>query len=456
MRLTKNMKKILVFIENDICYRHFLMNSTFKHICLNNHVRFVFPEVNNKRITNIKLMDKYFNSSVVRLSQDETRVKIWKYLLYIDQLRWKQGKQNKIIRKQRRYTLGWKAYYLFKIMGLPIIWNIYKKIQLKFLETHNYQNLERLISEFKPDLFIHPSTLDSLYINDLIYYGKKNKIKTIVLMNSWDNPSTKNTVFSYPDLLCVWGEQTKDHALKFMKIPKKNIKVFGAAQFEVYRNKCYQSYNQFKSVYKIKKQKVILYAGSSKGTNELRHLDLLDNAIENKKLPDIKIIYRPHPWGRGGLNGEKIFQKTWKNISVENDFRKYLKDVSNGIYYKFLSDYSETHNTLSNIDFVISPLSTIIIEAAIHGKSSLCFLPNEKNAKHMNIERDLIHFQEIFNSDLIYKAHSDGELIKNINLMISSLNKSKEKKLIGFSKFFVEEFRNSYAQRLNECIMTIK
>jgi hypothetical protein len=450
------MKKILIFIENDICYRHFLMNDTFKDISLNNIVKFVFPEENNKRIENIKLKNNYFNSEVIRLHKEKKRVQTWKYLLYINQLRWRYGKQNKVIRKQRKFTLGWKAFYFFKLMGLPIIWTFYKKIKFRFLETHTYEDFERLIKNFKPDIFIHPTTLDSLYINDLIYYGKKNKIKTVVLMNSWDNPSTKNTVFNYPDLLCVWGEQTRNHALQFMKIPQKNVQIFGAAQFEVYRKKSYQNKNEFKNEYKINKEKIILYAGSSKGTNELRHLDLLDKAIESKELPNCKIIYRPHPWGAGGLNGNKIYKRKWKNICFENKFIKYLKDISNDIHYKFLSDYSDTHNTLSNIDFVISPLSTIIIEAAMHGKPSLCFLPNEVHAKHMNIEIHLIHFQDIFKSNLIYKAYSDSELINNINLMITSFDKSQEKKLIEFSNFFVKKFRKPYSQRLNDQIFTLE
>jgi len=174
MKIEKtNMRNILIFIDNDVCFRHFIMNSTFKDVCLNNNVKFVFPEENNKRIDNIVFEKKYFNSEVVRLHQDKTRVRTWKYLLYINQLRWRFGRQNKIIRKQRKFNLGWKAYYLFKCMGLPIIWNVYKFFKLKFIITNKYQDLERLIIEFKPDIFIHPSTLDSLYINDLIYYGKK-------------------------------------------------------------------------------------------------------------------------------------------------------------------------------------------------------------------------------------------------------------------------------------------
>jgi hypothetical protein len=39
---------------------------------------------------------------------------------------------------------------------------------------------------------------------------------------------------------------------------------------------------------------------------------------------------------------------------------------------------------------------------------------------------------------------------------MSSFNKVEERKLVNFSKFFVEKFRKPYAQRLNEYILTIK
>ena len=457
MKIEKNnMRNILIFIDNDVCFRHFIMNSTFKDVCLNNNVKFVFPEENNKRIDNIVFEKKYFNSDVVRLHQDKTRVRTWKYLLYINQLRWRFGQQNKIIRKQRKFNLGWKAYYLFKCMGLPIIWNVYKFFKLKFIITNKYQDLERLIIEFKPDIFIHPSTLDSLYINDLIYYGKKKSIKTFVLMNSWDNPSTKNTVFDYPDALLVWGEQTKSHAVQFMKIPNKKVNIFGAAQFEIFKSKSIKNKKEFKSQYKINNEKIILYAGSSKGTNELMHLDILDKAIQDGKIINTKIIYRPHPWGGGGANGEKILEQKWKNIFIEQEFIQYLQNIANGINKKFLSDYVNTHCTLSNIDYVISPLSTIIIEAAMHGKSSLCFLPKEPNAKHMNIEVDLIHFQDIFNNDLVYKANTNIDLINTVNRMLNDDNLNKQKELIEFSRYFIKDFKKSYSERLNELICKLE
>ena len=429
-----------------------MMNSTFQEVCLKNKVKFIFPEKNNKRIKNIIFKKTYFKSEVIRLHHDKNRVRVWKHLLYIDQLRWRIGKQNKVIRKQRRFNLGWKAYLLFTFFGLPFIWNIYKYYKLKFLKTNKYIDLECLLQNYKPDIFIHPCTLDSLYINDLIYYGEKKSIKTIILMNSWDNPSTKSTVFNFPDNLLVWGEQTKLHAIKYMKMPAKKINIFGAAQFDVFKQRPMQNRDQFKAQYSIKKEKVILYAGSSKGTNEIRHLSILDEAIENGSITNSKVIYRPHPWGGGGKNGGNIIEQKWNNIIIEEGFLNYLENIANGKHSKYLSSYEETHNTLSNIDCLISPLSTIIIEAAMHGKPALCFLPKEPEAQHMNIEVDLVHFQDIFNNEIIYMAHTDIDLIKKINLMLKDDNKATQKKLINFSRYFVKDFKDTYSKRLNDFV----
>ena len=169
------MKNILVLIENDICFRHFMMNDTFQKLCENFNVKFVFPEEKNKRISSCEIKNQYFNSEVTRLFQNKVRVMIWKYLLYIDQIRFRFGKQNKVIRKQRMFTLGWKAYLIFKILGLPIIWFFVKKTLFNLLQKKEYDELLKSIKSWKPNLIIHPCTLDSIYLNDLIFTPQTQK-----------------------------------------------------------------------------------------------------------------------------------------------------------------------------------------------------------------------------------------------------------------------------------------
>ena len=69
------------------------------------------------------------------------------------------GKQNKVIRKQRMFTLGWKAYLIFKILGLPIIWFFVKKTLFNLLKNEKYDELLNLLKSWKPNMIIHPSTL---------------------------------------------------------------------------------------------------------------------------------------------------------------------------------------------------------------------------------------------------------------------------------------------------------
>jgi hypothetical protein len=41
-------------------------------------------------------------------------------------------------------------------------------------------------------------------------------------MNSWDNPSSKAFIVGTPDRLFVWGEQTKQHAVRYLQMPEES------------------------------------------------------------------------------------------------------------------------------------------------------------------------------------------------------------------------------------------
>ena len=71
----------------------------------------------------------------------------------------------------------------------------------------------------------------------------------------------------------------------------------------------------------------------------------------------------------------------------------YLQSLKEKGYHLTFPDYSDTHVVLSHVDYVISPLSTILIEAGIHGKPLMCFLPLEDiKAKHFQTVHNLPHF----------------------------------------------------------------
>lgn len=442
--------KILVFIEHDIIIRHFIFSGVFKELIKTHDLKFVFPEPDNKRVkTNIDSIA--IGAPSIRLPVHIGRYKLWKRRFQVGLLRLNFGSQQRNLRVLHREMIGWKSSLVFTLLGLPGIFKIFCWHSNKKIQSSPYTGMVSLFQEFKPDLVIHPTVLDGLYINDLVYYSKKNGVPLVAIMNSWDNPSTKHSVFGNPDWLLVWGKQTKQHAQKFMGMSEDRIIEFGAAQFDVYRSKPRVSRDEFCQNHGVDVTKtLLLYAGSSKGTDEMSHLLMLERAINMGLMKNVAVIYRPHPWGDGGMGGERIYGYDWKHIKIENTMGEYLKAVSSGTGGMSLPDYRDTHDVLSSVDVVVSPLSTILIEGALHGKRVLCFLPvEEKKGRHFQLVAPLTHFEDFFRESVFFVARGKQEFLPKILKTIESLGDDKfYENLNEINDFYVKTFDTGYGRRL--------
>ena len=121
-----------------------------------------------------------------------------------------------------------------------------------------------------------------------------------------------------------------------------------------------------------------MYAGSSKFADEFAHLLKIDKAIKVGNLPEIKVIYRPHPWGQCGYKGYRFKNHNFENIILDTNMKEYVfrdfkKDTS-----KFLPNLENTKDLLLKVDFVLSPLSTILLEAMMLGKIPICLMPEDE------------------------------------------------------------------------------
>ena len=127
-------------------------------------------------------------------------------------------------------------------------------------------------------------------------------------MNSWDNPASKRTVISNDFWLLVWGPQTKNHATSFMRMPPERVFEFGAAQFDIYLEKPNKKRLEILESHNfVSNKKLLLYAGSSKLTNEFDHLSKIDNAISSGVLPPTNVIYRPNLGEKEVLMGQDSY-----------------------------------------------------------------------------------------------------------------------------------------------------
>lgn len=442
--------RILIFIEVDVVVRHFVDSQIFNALAAKHDVTFVFPGPGTKRFGNLDPGTMPLPGEYLRVPHHAERTRLWKEIFQVDQLRFRCDPQGKALRALRWNAVGWKAGLLYTVFGLPGIWPIFRGRRLRQLAGMPNVAMEELFDREKPDVVIHPCVLEGFYINDLVEVCGRRKIPLTVIMNSWDNPSTKRAMVGNPDWLLVWGEQTKRHAVEMAHLPPDRVLSFGAAQFEIYRKPPRIDRAEFCKLNGIPTDRpILLYAGSSKGTDEIAHLSLLDAAVDRGELSRAVVLYRPHPWGNGGKGGETLLDRSWRNVFIESSMRGYLEEVRAGKTAKYLADYADAHDVLANVDAVVSPLSTILLEAAMHEKPILCFLPQEDGSSHFAHDAALSHFHDMFRMpDILVAPGYDALLPQCEALMRSCDDRALRDRLKEAVRFFVEPYEEPYESRL--------
>jgi hypothetical protein len=346
---------------------------------------------------------------------------------------------------------GQKATVLLTLAELPGIRQVFERVVRRQIARLLNLALERLIAETRPAALIHPNELEGLFINDLIEIGEARGIPNVAIMNSWDNPSTKRAIVGLPDWLLVWGSQTSSHAERFMRMPPERVVSFGAAQIDVFLERPRVDRAEFRRRHDADPGlPLILYAGSSKGADEFAQLLALEQVIDARTAPAAAIVYRPHPWGDGGHDGERTLHRCWRHVPVETTMGSYFERVAAGDRRALLPDYRDTHDTLACVDAVISPLSTILIEAAMHGKPVLCQLPvDEPDAAHFCLAEGLPCFRDIIDCpDFMSAEGRQGLLDRFPQLVAAACNPAAGEAARAAARHFVESLAEPWGERL--------
>lgn len=447
------MARLAVFIDHDIVIRHFVLSGALAPLWQEHEVVFIFPE--NHRRVRVDLprlpVPRY---RTVPVSNERTH--LYRRLYHATVLKNLRGTRNhRITTDFWRETLGRRAFFVSWLFSWPVTYPFYRQVMLARIGDN--EALNRLLTEERPDVIIHPTVLEGLFVSDLIRWGKKHRMPAIFVMNSWDNPSTKAMMVGHSDRLVVWGEQTRKDAIQHMRTPAESVVCLGAAQFDLYRRPSKIPVAEYRKKLGVpERTRVLMYAGSSKGLNESRHLMMLEHAIEEGVLKDCFVVYRPHPW-RAYPEGEAdFFSMTWKHVvldpSMEACYR--LSRTGQRIHIE-LADYEDTHVTLSAVDAVISPLSTILLEAALHGKPVAAYLPDEDMTQNNFIftVANMSYFKDFFDRVECIKCESSVRFVDDCKRLLRMTEEPGiGTRLKNQCAYFVEPSDRPYAERLGEVI----
>ncbi len=432
--------------------RHFLANGVLPSLLGEHELIYVFPHEHRRIRTDLATL-ALGRTRTLAVSDD----RMWRYRrLYVASvlrsLRFTTDR--KPLFRFWRETLGAAAFWESWFYSWPVTYPYYRRKMLARIGDN--PELEQLLREERPDVIVHPTVLEGLFVSDLIEYGRRLGIPTVFLMNSWDNPAIKAMMVGAPDRLIVWGEHSRQLAHSRLGVPLERTLSFGAAQFDVYREPPRPAPDEYRARLGIPAgNRLLLYAGSSKGLDETSHLAALEAAIESGTLARCSVLYRPHPWRARAAGEEDFYARTWRHVVMAPDMADYYKRARAGDNSIYLADYRATHATLSAVDAVISPLSTILLEAALHGKPIAAYLPDEDmraNSALFTMVKT-VHYRTFFERVDCIKCPRREDLVRDCGLLLeAAADPARASGLRGQCEFFVAPTAASYAQQLSRLI----
>jgi hypothetical protein len=203
---------------------------------------------------------------------------------------------------------------------------------------------------------------------ELISTAHKLGIPTLGLVRSWDN--VYKGIRSRPKHLAVWNEINRQEVLDYEGYRPENVHIVGAPQFDPYfapdtlwsRARLAQQFGL------DPERPIILFASLGyffPGFDETCWMDVLIDLLNRGELDRRpQIVCRLHPWSR-----LEHFQRYADHPDVRLSFvERYYPGLT---WYMTRNDVVEVANLLGHADAVITPGSTITLEAAVFDRPTI-------------------------------------------------------------------------------------
>lgn len=235
----------------------------------------------------------------------------------------------------------------------------FKKYEHLFYDSSDFylQKLQEINPSFI--LFTNP-----MYRHEqpLFMVAKKLGIKNAGLLRSWDNLHMGLKFF--PDKLLVWNEVNAEEAVRIMGYEREQVELIGPCQMDPYFDEDSQwSRDEFCERFQLDPQRPILTLATVgklvHGYDENYIADQLVSLIQEKEIPgDPQLIIRLHPVSR---YEEFLFYKDLPFVRISH-IKGHIPTLG---WTMSREEVIEVANLLRHTDVLISPGSTITIEAAV-------------------------------------------------------------------------------------------
>lgn len=255
----------------------------------------------------------------------------------------------------------------------------------------------------------------------LVLEAKQRGIKTVGMVLSWDNLTSKVFLQIFPDHLIVHNDVIRDEVIALAGYPASQITVTGVPQYDGYfqQRNVWSREDFCRHIGADPSKKIILYAASGKASI-LFDIDIvtgLAQAIDAGVLPrDTQILVRPYPrYDFPPAKIEELRRRAKILIASPVTHGDWEKDnwEFGDVDLKFLT------NSLAHADVVITMSSTFLIEGAVFDKPviSSIFNVNPAIGYWSSAERflEFEHLAALKNFDAFPLTRSFDQLFAAVN-----------------------------------------
>lgn len=338
------------------------------------------------------------------------------------------GIENHIVR-------GWKTdgqylkYYV--TTGLYALCHHNKTLQGAFralcrayLKTNTFATL---FETYKPDLVF---TTDSFNREDarLLVEAERRRIKTVAMIRSWDNATTKGVFLAEPKQIIVTNEVLREELAELHHIDPGIVAVSGVPHYDQVSRPPTVSRDVFFSEMGLDpNKKTILYAPGGKilYKHDAEILKLFKRLVDEKRFAfPVQFIVRFPPGDTldtSPVTGDSNFIIDDPGTNVTG--RKKESEMSR-------TDQSHLHNSIVFCDIMLTLASTMIIDGTVYNKPTVVFgydpEPNLPDPISKFVE--YVHLKKLLGSGLITVSKSDDEFVRDINEYLKNPRMNQDKR----------------------------
>jgi len=233
--------------------------------------------------------------------------------------------------------------------------------------------------------------------------ARRLHLPTVGYIASWDHPVGKGIVSPHLDSYVVQNETMRDDLRRFHGIEEERVTVTGWPQTDVYyRRRSSSEYAELLTRLGLAPHRpVILYTGNSPH-NMPYEPNLVARLVawwrESGANERFSLLFRPHPY-----DGE---------VGVR--YRAAIEDPDAAVQRASWTDLDDLATLLQHVDSVITNAGTIMLEALINDRPTVCVTfdegaPEGRTWAELNLMG--AHYRALMDSDAFLRAGSFDELV---------------------------------------------